>query len=119
VRLPERPPLAPELAEGRAVKPIVPTPAQVAYWRGMPCSDVVTIGGPEEAPDVIPCPAIATLPDAGGPVMRVAWQLDEVELAHLARGGTLWLSTWGGLPIHMIEVAPPPEPTAETPRSTP
>lgn len=41
------------------------------------------------------------------PVVRVAWELDEIELARLAKGGTLWLSTWGGLPVHMLEVVEP------------
>lgn len=61
-----------------------------------------------------PCPAIVTTDGTpgsgnvgGGTVVRVPWQLDEVELAHLARGGTLWLSTWGGLPPHMLEVQAP------------
>jgi hypothetical protein len=63
----------------------------------------VVIGGPAEGPDVVPCPAIITEVD-GTQVVRVAWQLDEIELAALARGGTLWLSTWGGLPIHLLHV---------------
>lgn len=60
-----------------------------------------------------PCPAIVTRdgdPGSGnvgdGVVVRVPWTLNEIELAHLARGGTLWLSTWGGLPPHMLEVTP-------------
>jgi hypothetical protein len=39
-------------------------------------------------------------------VTHVAYQLDEVDLANLAHGATLWLSTWGGLPIHLVEVVP-------------
>lgn len=66
----------------------------------------VLIGGPEEGPEVIPCPAIITTGE-GGTVVRVAWQLDEIELAALAQGGRLWLSTWGGLPIHSLQVDPP------------
>ena len=63
-------------------------------------------------PETSPCPAIITdAPDlygvVGRLVVRVPWTLDEIELAHLAKGGTLWLSTWGGLPPHMIEVAAP------------
>jgi hypothetical protein len=72
----------------------------------------VVIGGPKEGPDVTPCPAIVTHQPDGTPVVRVAWRLDEIELAALARGGTLWLSTWGGLPIHALHVdhaAPAPE----------
>lgn len=95
------------------MKPIVPTPAQLAYWADFDVVGPITVGGPDEAPDVIPCPAILTPsgdPAVAGMVARVAFELDEIELAALARGGTLWLSTWGGLPIHMLEVAPPPEP---------
>lgn len=88
------------------MRPIEPNDAQVAYWADYNPHSVV-IGGPAEAPDVIPCPALITFPDGQPtPVVRVAFELDEIELAHLARGGTLWLSTWGGLPIHMMEVQP-------------
>ena len=74
-----------------------------------------------------------TVPDPHGVVgtyvVRVAWQLDEIELAHLATGGTLWVTVeldesdgqaterrgclsalrwaWGGLPPHMLEVSAP------------
>lgn len=63
------------------------------------------MGGPEEGPDVIPCPCLVAN-DAG--VVHVAMTLDEIEVAALAQGGTLWLSTWGGLPIHLVEVVPRP-----------
>ena len=60
-----------------------------------------------------PCPAIVTDDDepgsgnvGGGAVVRVPWTLNEIELAQLANGGTLWLSTWGGLPPHYLEVKP-------------
>lgn len=74
------------------------------------------IGGPDEGPDVIPCPALVahlTVPrddgtTATGRVFHVAYQLDEIEVAALAQGGTLWLTTWGGLPIHHLEVTGPP-----------
>jgi hypothetical protein len=53
-------------------------------------------------------PALVTVdPDRGTHIIRVPFELDEIEVAHLARGGTLWLSTWGGLPIHMMEVQEP------------
>lgn len=64
----------------------------------------VVIGGPAEGPDVTPCPAIITHQPDGTRVVRVAWRLNELELAALACGGTLWLSTWGGLPIHSLHV---------------
>ncbi len=64
------------------------------------------IGGPEESDGVIPCPALV-MHDEGQVVVRVAWQLDEIEVAALAQGGILWLSTWGGLPIHLLHVDTP------------
>lgn len=82
------------------------TDEQVAWWAerdGAPGERVV-IGGPEEGPDVIPCPAIVTREMN---LIHVAYELDEIELAHLATGGTLWLTTWGGLPVHLVEVEEP------------
>lgn len=72
---------------------LVVAPEPVAYFR-------LVLGGPEEGDGVIPCP---TLVSSAG-VWRVAYQLDEIEVAALAQGGTLWLSTWSQLPIHRIEV---------------
>lgn len=45
--------------------------------------------------------------DLGQSTVRVAWTPDEIELTHLARGGTIWLSTWGGLPVHSLQVQAP------------
>lgn len=84
--------------------PIVATDEQVAYWaqRDGATGTRVVIGGPEEGDDVIPCPAIVT---PGMPrQVHVAMQLDEIEVARLAQGGTLWLTCWGGLPVHLVEV---------------
>lgn len=51
--------------------------------------------------------AFITSSDADlGRVVRVPWQLTADEIATLAAGGTIWLSTWGGLPPHQVEVAP-------------
>lgn len=96
--------------------PVCATEAQRAYWQERDgCEPVpMVIGGPEEAPDVIPCPALVVplvIPRedgtlASGSVYHVAMQLDEIEVAHLAQGGTLWMTTWGGLPIHHLEVVP-------------
>lgn len=87
------------------MNPVRATDEQAAYWclRDMSSQRSVVIGGPEEGPDVIPCPALVAS-DAN--MVHVAYQLDEIELAALARGGTLWLTTWGGLPIHLVEVVP-------------
>ncbi len=97
------------------MRPVTANEDQIAYWANADDIEVerqVVIGGPEEAPDVIPCPALITSTSVG-PVVRVAFELDEIEVAALAQGGTLWLSTWGGLPIHMIEVQPPTPRTCE------
>jgi hypothetical protein len=98
------------------VNPVEPTDAQAAFWTERDGAEQVakTIGGPHEGPDVIPCPAlvapIVVERDDGVPVrgviFHVAYQLDEIEVAALAQGATLWMSTWGGLPIHHLEVVP-------------
>lgn len=87
------------------MNPVPATDEQAAYWcqRDMSSQRSVVIGGPEEAPDVIPCPALVA---EATNMVHVAYQLDEIEVAHLARGGTLWLTTWGGLPVHLVEVVP-------------
>lgn len=57
--------------------------------------------GPGEIDDGIePCPAI-NLSDGE---IAVPWTLDEIELVHLAKGGTLWLVTRGHLPVHGLHV---------------
>lgn len=81
------------------------TQSQLNYWSDMP-NKIIVFTAPEDPPDCIPCPGIVTQDD-GYPVVRVAWKPDEIELAHLARGGTIWLSTWGGLPAHQLEVQEP------------
>lgn len=85
------------------MNPVHATEAHVAYWTEHDgCEQLPrVIGGPEEGPDVIPCPALVA-PGAG--VVHVAYELNELELATLAQGGTLWLTTWGGLPIHHLAV---------------
>lgn len=66
-----------------------------------------TFTGPGEVEmGIEPCEAVVTHSE-GQVIVRVPWKLDEIEVAHLAKGGTLWLSTWGGLPIHALEVGEP------------
>lgn len=91
------------------MNPRHPTTADLRHWceRDQTPQRAVVIGGPEEGDDVIPCPALVTIQPMGGhlvQVVHVAYQLDEIELAALAQGGTLWLTTWGGLPVHRVEV---------------
>lgn len=81
--------------------------ADLAYWADLN-PRVATFTGPGEIEaDIQPCLGLITDGDEFGTVVRVPWSLDEIELAHLAKGGTLWLSTWNGLPIHMMEVQAP------------
>ena len=100
---------------------LMPTdPSTLDWWKrqhdvwlehdGAP-SRIVVLGGPEEGPEVIPCPTLLAQDAPGGPLFHVAYRLDEIELAHLAQGGTLWLTTWGGLPIHRLDVLPKENPT--------
>lgn len=86
--------------------PVAASPAGVDYWQERDGADSrsVVIGGPDEGPDVIPCPALVC---AAANVVHVAYRLDEIEVAKLAQGGTLWLTTYGGLPIHLVEVQDP------------
>lgn len=87
------------------------SPEQVlAAWPDIGVRRVV-MGGPAEGPEVIPCPALVTVPpgSGGAPVVRVAYELEPGDLEALAGGGTLWLSTWGGLPIHALHVQPAPD----------
>lgn len=91
------------------------TPEAMAYWADYhPRPAVFT--APDDPPGCEPCPALITdsVDGDGLQVVRVAWKLDEIELAALARGGTIWLSCWGGLPPHMLEVQEPPERTYAT-----
>lgn len=86
------------------------TAEMLAYWEnaeGIETAKTVVMHAPagQEAV-VIPCPTVHTTTDHGL-VVRVPWVLFEIDLAHLAQGGTLWLSTWGGLPPHSIEVQEP------------
>lgn len=86
--------------------------ADLDYWAQD--SAEVTVGmftAPAEIEaGVEPCEGVITAAaDEFGQAVRVPWTLDEIDLAHLARGGTLWLSTWGGLPMHQLEVQAPPE----------
>lgn len=90
------------------MRPRTITEADLEHWARFKPRPV-TYAADDET--FLPCPALVTQVDdtevGGGVVVRVPWQLDEIELAHLARGGTLWLSTFGGLPPHSLEVQAP------------
>jgi hypothetical protein len=63
-------------------------------------------GDPDPAIETHPVQAIITPNVArdGGTMVHVAWMPDEIDLARLANGGTLWLTCWGGLPPHNLQV---------------
>lgn len=66
----------------------------------------VIVGGPEEQPpgdeiQILPCPALI---DHTNNCIYVEYQLNELEVAALAHGQSLWLTVWGGLPIHRLNV---------------
>jgi len=84
--------------------PVPATQTQADMWSeldGGRGNKAYVIGGPEEGDDVIPCPALVTDDQQ---FFHVAYQLDEIELAALAHGGTLWLTTLGHLPVHQVAV---------------
>lgn len=79
----------------------------LAYWADQMDAAPITMKAPPGMDDCDDCSAIVTTNDRGERVIRTAWKPEPEDLAHLANGGTVWLSTWGGLPPHMLEVAPP------------
>lgn len=48
--------------------------------------------------------AICTEDASGVRFVHVPYKPDEIELARLAQGGTLWLTVMGGLPPHHLTV---------------
>lgn len=82
------------------------TAEHLAYWAEQMDAKPIVMKAPPGLDNCSDCSAVATVNPVGEHVVRVAWKPDETDLAHLAAGGTVWLSTWGGLPPHMIEVQP-------------
>jgi hypothetical protein len=92
------------------MKPRLIEPRDLAYWEDLNPEVTVFTGPGEVEAGVEPCATVVTddcIGNTFGRVVRVPWTLDEIELMHLAKGGTLWLSCWGGLPMHMLEVSEP------------
>lgn len=84
------------------------TDADVRYRDSAEGIDVVavrTFTAPSDPDNCTPCQAIVTSSE-GHHVVRVPWVLTDDEVMQLMVTNTLWLSTWHGLPAHMIEVHP-------------
>lgn len=80
------------------------------WWRngeGIAEAAITTFVAPPTMPTCGDCAAIITKTTEDEIVVRVPWTLSDTEVHQLMMGGTLWLSTWGGLPPHMLEVQPP------------
>lgn len=78
----------------------------LAYWADYKPRRI-TMKAPAGMDTCTDCAAVGTISEVGEPVVRVAWKPTPGEVADLAAGGTIWLSTWGGLPPHMLEVQEP------------
>jgi hypothetical protein len=56
---------------------------------------------------VVPVEALIFDPGGDEPLeISVPWEPDEIDVAALAHGGTVWLTAVGGLMPHRIEVRP-------------
>lgn len=80
------------------------TAAHLEYWADENPKPV-TFDHPD--PDVKACATVVTGTPAE-PVVRVPWQPSPEDIAALAAGGTVWVSCWGGLPPHQLEVQASP-----------
>lgn len=79
------------------------TQTDLDYWSGRDPRPARFTGPGEEEQGIEPCPTIVLDQDE----FAVPWVLDEIEMTHLAKGGTLWLVTRHGLPIHGLHVQEP------------
>lgn len=61
---------------------------------------------PDDMPDCVPAQAFVTT-SGDEVVVRTAWRPSLADVEALKDGGVIWLSTWGGLPPHMLEVQAP------------
>ncbi len=87
------------------------TPEQLAYWADYAPVQMTFTAPDEQAVGIEPCIGLVTKPrtpeDLEVNCVRVGWKPNEIDMANLIAGGTVWLSCWGGLPPHQIEVQPP------------
>lgn len=82
------------------------TDEDVEYWNGIARPAMrQTYACPPGMDDCDPAEVVSTRdPTEGGTVVRVYWRPDEIDLARLAEGGAVVLSSWGGLTPHTLQV---------------
>lgn len=84
-------------------------PTDLAYW-GELDPRPVTFTPPPGLAGGSACETVVTTEHAGPAdgqfVVRVPWRPTAEDVAQMAAGGTVWLSQWGGLAPHAIEVQP-------------
>lgn len=83
----------------------------LAYWAEHETEIRRFTAPDEQAVGIEPATGIVTKPrhptDLAVPTVRVAWRPSADDIENLRTGGVVWLSTWGGLPPHQLEVQPP------------
>lgn len=78
------------------------------YWSENDLVQVHHYGaGPGSPPGTKTIVTLVTRNDGEPPVVRVPWQPSEEDIVAIAAGGTVWLSQWGGLSAHQLEVQCP------------
>lgn len=79
------------------------TQADLDHWaERRPVRTTFTAPGEVEQ-GIEPCDALVLT----GSEVAVPWVLDEIEMMHLVKGGTLWLITQNSLPVHGFYVQAP------------
>lgn len=83
----------------------------LAYWAEFDTAVARFTAPDEQLVGIEPATGVVTQPrdpaDLGVPCVRTAWKPSAEDVEHLANGGVIWLSTWGGLPPVMVEVQAP------------
>lgn len=84
------------------------TDAHLRFWKdSYPNAAPITMRCPDGLENCNDCGAVHHIGPDGIREIHVAWKPNEIELADLARGGTLWLSVVGNLPPHYLTVQAP------------
>lgn len=90
------------------MEPALVTDELQAFWPPEMEPATVMYGPPHSGPEG--CEQVMTVQTVTdqGLVVRVPWSVTAEDIAKLRDGAVIWLSTWGGLPAHMLEVGGPP-----------